>query len=60
MTIKIFSYTKDGIDSLKKSMLSLTVVKGTALLHEVTVKPDGKVYGKDMSCGTERFLKVNF
>jgi hypothetical protein len=59
-TIKILTYTKDEIDCLKKSILSLIVVKGTPSLHEVTVKSDGKVYGNDTSFGAERLMKVDF
>jgi len=58
--IKLFSHTKDDIDSLKKSIPSLGVVKGTASLHEVTAKFDGKVYGKETSYGAEQLLKLNF
>ncbi|CAF1460941.1 unnamed protein product [Adineta ricciae] len=58
--IKLFTYSREEIDSLKKNIPSLTAIKGTASLHEVTVKPDGALYGKDTSFGTERLLKLNF
>lgn len=59
-SIKLFTYTKNDIDFFKKSIPFLAVVKGTASIHEVTARPDGKFYGKDTSCGTERLLTVNF
>lgn len=59
-TIQLFTYTTNDIVSLKQSMPMLTAIKGTASFHEVTVEPDGKVYGKDTSFGKERLLKVNF
>ena len=44
--IKLFNH-KNDIEGVKKSIPSLAVVKGTASLHEVTAKFDGKVYGKE-------------
>lgn len=58
--IKFFTHSREEIDPLKKSIPSLTAIKGTASLHEVTVKPDGAAYGKDTSFGKERLLKFNF
>ncbi|CAF3896387.1 unnamed protein product [Rotaria sp. Silwood1] len=54
--IKLFTYKTEDIDSIQKSVPKLGIVKGTANLHEVTVKPDGKFYGKDTSFSLERLL----
>ncbi|CAF4500295.1 unnamed protein product, partial [Didymodactylos carnosus] len=39
-SIKLFTYGKSDIDSLKKNVPPLIAVKGMASLHEVTAKPD--------------------
>lgn len=46
--IKLFTYTKEDIDSLRKAMPVLTTAKGTANLHEATAKSDGKFFGKEL------------
>ncbi|CAF2028493.1 unnamed protein product, partial [Rotaria magnacalcarata] len=51
--IKLFTYKTEDIDFMKKMIPKLAVVKGTAALHEVTTKPDGRLYGKDTSFGPE-------
>ena len=58
--IKLFTYTKEDTDSLRKTMPALTTVKRIANLHEVIAKPNSKFYGKDTSFGAERLLKFNF
>ena len=58
--IKLFTYSKEDTDSLRKTIPALTTVKGMANLHEVITKPNSKFYGKDTSFDAECLLKFNF
>ncbi|CAF1445113.1 unnamed protein product [Adineta ricciae] len=54
--IKHSTYKTEDIDFVAKIIPTLTAVKGTATLHQVTVKIDGELYGKDTSFSRERLL----
>ncbi|CAF1496143.1 unnamed protein product, partial [Rotaria sp. Silwood1] len=58
--IRLYLYTKEDVDLLRKQLPSLTTIKGTSMFHEIIAQPDGQIFAKIKSYEQETLLRTNF